>query len=76
MQNDSIIKEVWEAKDAIAASCDHNPDKLAAMLNNSPLSKGVKTVDYHHRQKKGSARCARSTGHVPRRRGTAGIRRE
>ena len=51
MLSDSIIKGVWNAKDAIAASCDYNPEKLAEMLKASPLSKGLKTVDYHVRRK-------------------------
>ncbi len=51
MLNDSIIKEVWSAKDAIAASCDYSPEKLAEMLKASSFSKGVKTVDYHLRRK-------------------------
>ncbi len=52
MLSDSIIEGVWTAKDAIAASCDYNPEKLAEMLKNSSLSKGVKTVDLHIRRKK------------------------
>ena len=51
MLSDSIIKGVWDAKDAIAASCDYNPEKLAEMLRKSFLSKGVKTVDLHVRRK-------------------------
>ncbi len=51
MQSDSIIEGVWKAKDAIAASCDYNPEKLAKMLKESSLSKGVKTVDLHIRRK-------------------------
>ncbi len=47
MLNDSIIEGVWKAKDAIAASCDYSPEKLAEMLKKSSFSKGVKTVDFH-----------------------------
>ena len=51
MFSDSIIKEVWNAKDAIVASCDYSPEKLAEMLKTSSFSKGFKTVDYHRRRK-------------------------
>ena len=52
MFSDSIIKEVWSAKDAIAASCDYSPEKLAEMLKTSSFSKGFKTVDSHSMRKK------------------------
>jgi hypothetical protein len=51
MLNDSVIEGVWKAKDAIAAACDYNPEKLAEMLKTSALSRGLKTVDYHVRRK-------------------------
>ena len=47
MLNDSVIEGVWKAKDAIAAACDYDPEKLAEMLKTSALSRGLKTVDYH-----------------------------
>jgi len=47
MLSDSVIEGVWKAKDAIAAACDYNPEKLAEMLKTSALSNGLKTVDYH-----------------------------
>ena len=47
MLSDSVIEGVWKAKDAIAAACDYNPEKLAEMLKTSVLSRGLKTVDYH-----------------------------
>jgi hypothetical protein len=50
MHSDSVIEDVWKAKDAIAASCDYNPEKLAEMLKASTLSRGLKTVDYHVRR--------------------------
>jgi hypothetical protein len=50
MLNDSVIEGVWKAKDAIAASCDYKPEKLAEMLKASALSRGLKTVDYHVRR--------------------------
>jgi hypothetical protein len=51
MINDSVIEGVWKAKDAIAAACDYNPEKLAEMVKNSVLSRGLKTVDYHVERK-------------------------
>lgn len=44
---DNIIKDVWKAKDTIAAECDYNPEKLANKLKTSKYSRGEKTVDYH-----------------------------
>lgn len=60
MLSDSIIEGVWKAKDAIAAACDYNPEKLAEMLKASSLSRGLKTVDYHveRRLPSGSNRAA------------------
>ena len=51
MLSDSVIEGVWKAKDAIAAACDYNPEKLAEMLKTSDLSRGLKTVDYHVRRR-------------------------
>lgn len=47
MLSDSVIQGVWKAKDAVAAACDYDPEKLAKMLKRSPLSRGLKLVDYH-----------------------------
>ena len=40
MLSDSVIEGVWKAKDAIAAACDYNPEKLAEMLRASAMLAG------------------------------------
>jgi hypothetical protein len=47
---DEIIKEVWKAKDAIAARHNHDVKRLVEHLRCEEKSSGAHMVDLHARQ--------------------------
>ncbi len=48
---DTIMQDVWKAKDEIAMECEYNPRKLAEVLKIQQASSHVKIIDYHNRAK-------------------------
>lgn len=46
---DSIMQDVWKAKDEIAMECGYNLKKLAEVLKIQQASSHTKIIDYHHR---------------------------
>ncbi len=48
---DSIMQDVWNAKDAIAMECGYNPQKLAEILKTQQASSQARIIDYHNRTK-------------------------
>jgi hypothetical protein len=48
--NDEIMREVWKAKEALAAKCNHDVKLLVEHLRRQERSSSAKVVDLHAQQ--------------------------
>jgi hypothetical protein len=46
---DSIMQDIWKAKDEIAMESGYNLKRLAEVLKTQQASSHAKIIDYHHR---------------------------